>query len=214
MPGFSRSLFSTLAVIALVGLPPALSGCSGGTVQEAFGLDKRAPDEFAVVSRAPLIVPPDYQLRPPEPGAVRPVVGNTADQARASLTGVDRASVGATTVAADGATTPDATASPQSTESVGQAALLGRAVTTPPDPEIRRRLSQENLALAEVEGELYTRLMKWQQPVTLGHTVDAAAESERLLANRAEGKSPTDGDTPVITERRQSPLGGLVEKVF
>jgi hypothetical protein len=213
MPRFSRSLFSTLAVVSLVGLPPALSGCSGGSVQEALGMDKRAPDEFAVVSRAPLIVPPDYQLRPPRPGAVRPVVGNTADQARASLTGVGQASVGATTASADGAPI-SAAAAPEPTTSVGQTALLDRAVTTPADPDIRTRLSRENLALTEVEGELYTRLMKWQQPVALGHTVDAAAESERLLANRVEGKSPTEGDTPVITERRQSPLGGLVETVF
>ena len=30
------------------------------------------PDEFAVESRAPLTVPPDFDLRPPEPGAPRP----------------------------------------------------------------------------------------------------------------------------------------------
>ena len=42
----------------------ALAGCSG-TVQEKLGLGKRAPDEFQVVRRAPLILPPDYSLRPP-----------------------------------------------------------------------------------------------------------------------------------------------------
>ena len=45
-------------------------------------MSKRAPDEFAVVRRAPLIVPPDFDLRPPDPGAPRPNIGTTADQAR------------------------------------------------------------------------------------------------------------------------------------
>src|SRR5918996_1484885 len=70
----------------MLSLLPAV-GCSKGTVQDALGMSKRAPDEFAVVKRAPLIVPPDYDLRPPEPGAPRPNIGRTADQARVALTG-------------------------------------------------------------------------------------------------------------------------------
>ena len=46
----------------------ALAGCSG-SVQESLGLGKRQPDEFQVVRRAPLVLPPDFNLRPPEPGA-------------------------------------------------------------------------------------------------------------------------------------------------
>ncbi|MEM7025403.1 MAG: DUF3035 domain-containing protein, partial [Pseudomonadota bacterium] len=65
----------------------ALGGCARGTVQDTLGLGKRAPDEFAVVKRAPLIVPPEYDLRPPDPGAPRPNVGRTADQARIAMTG-------------------------------------------------------------------------------------------------------------------------------
>ena len=52
---------------------------------DALGMGKRSPDEFAVVKRAPLIVPPDFDLRPPEPGAPRPNVGSTAEQARVAV---------------------------------------------------------------------------------------------------------------------------------
>ena len=45
----------------------ALSGCSDA--KEQLGLTRSAPDEFAVVKRAPLAMPPDYTLRPPRPGA-------------------------------------------------------------------------------------------------------------------------------------------------
>jgi len=46
--------------------------------------DRRSgtPDEFRVVKKAPLTVPPEYSLRPPELGAVRPqeVSAQRADQ--------------------------------------------------------------------------------------------------------------------------------------
>ncbi len=35
-------------------------------------MDPTSPDEFAVESRAPLTIPPDFDLRPPQPGAPRP----------------------------------------------------------------------------------------------------------------------------------------------
>ena len=58
--------------IALLGLPlvlaaMTLSGCD--SLREAAGLTKQSPDEFAVVTKAPLIIPPDFNLHPPTPGA-------------------------------------------------------------------------------------------------------------------------------------------------
>jgi hypothetical protein len=47
-----------------------VSGCTD--VKRAIGLEKTSPDEFAVESRAPLEMPPDFDLRPPQPGASRP----------------------------------------------------------------------------------------------------------------------------------------------
>jgi hypothetical protein len=47
-----------------------LSGCTD--LKRAIGLEKTSPDEFAVESRAPLEMPPDFDLRPPQPGASRP----------------------------------------------------------------------------------------------------------------------------------------------
>jgi hypothetical protein len=61
----SGGIFCAPAVsagIALV-LMTALGGCSG--MSKALGGGKRPPDEFTVVGRAPLVVPPDYNLMPP-----------------------------------------------------------------------------------------------------------------------------------------------------
>ena len=72
---------ATIAVL-MGGAALALSGC--GSLREAAGLTKRSPDEFAVTTKAPLVIPPDFNLRPPMPGAA-PVnqtdPGATAQQA-------------------------------------------------------------------------------------------------------------------------------------
>ena len=41
----------------------ALSACSTAT-KEKLGLTKKAPNEFMVIPRAPLSLPPEYDLRP------------------------------------------------------------------------------------------------------------------------------------------------------
>jgi Protein of unknown function (DUF3035) len=199
--GAGRAVALSLAL----GLP-LLSACSGGSLQSALGLGKRAPDEFAVVSRAPLIVPPDFELRPPRPGEARPMVGTTADQARATLLGE---------APVDSARRPAvAGQQPVLTVSTGEQALLSEAGADDVNPDVRRQIAEENQALASVEQEMFTRLLKWREPVALGAVVDAPAEAERLLANRTGGQPVTAGDTPTVVQRRQSPLGSLVEKVF
>jgi hypothetical protein len=60
-----------------------LTGCSG--FKQAVGLSPQAPDEFAVESRAPLTVPPEFDLRPPAPGAPRPQDGNPAAKAQQAI---------------------------------------------------------------------------------------------------------------------------------
>ncbi len=53
-----------------------ISACGG------IGLGGRdRPDEFAVQRQAPLVVPPDFELVPPVPGAPRPTDGTAAQQA-------------------------------------------------------------------------------------------------------------------------------------
>ena len=53
--------------LLLVCLPLVAAGCSG--LRDAAGLTKKSPDEFAVTTKAPLVVPPNFNLRPPSPGA-------------------------------------------------------------------------------------------------------------------------------------------------
>ena len=71
-----------LALLGLVGLP-LMAGCQ--SLRDAAGLTKQSPDEFAVVTKAPLIIPPDFNLHPPSPGAAPLNQQDPTTAAQASL---------------------------------------------------------------------------------------------------------------------------------
>jgi hypothetical protein len=50
----------------------ALSLGACGNVRQSLGMTRVTPDEFLTVSTAPLSLPPEYGLRPPQPGQPRP----------------------------------------------------------------------------------------------------------------------------------------------
>ena len=60
-----------------------LGGCT--SIRQMVGLDRTGPDEFAVESRAPLTIPPDFDLRPPQPGMARPQEVTAAEKARKAI---------------------------------------------------------------------------------------------------------------------------------
>src|SRR5438105_13935820 len=51
---------------ACAGAAVALSACQ--SIRQATGAAKVAPDEFTVLTKSPLVIPPDFNLRPPQPG--------------------------------------------------------------------------------------------------------------------------------------------------
>jgi hypothetical protein len=70
------------AVVVVTGLaaPSLIAGCTD--FKKTIGLEPTLPDEFAVESRAPLTIPPDFELRPPQPGASRPQEKSADQQAK------------------------------------------------------------------------------------------------------------------------------------
>jgi hypothetical protein len=70
-------------VILLTSAAAMLTACGGGG--GVFNRDR--PDEFAVQRQAPLVVPPDFSLTPPAPGAPRPSEGTASEQALDALFG-------------------------------------------------------------------------------------------------------------------------------
>ncbi|TPG22444.1 DUF3035 domain-containing protein [Sphingomonas koreensis] len=64
-----------------LGLAIALAGCAGRRSLNT------GPDEFEVAREAPLVIPPDFSLTPPQPGAARPQDVDPGTQALAAMFG-------------------------------------------------------------------------------------------------------------------------------
>lgn len=114
-----------------------LAGC--GKTHGGFARNRGRPDEFAVARAAPLVVPPDFALRPPAPGTPRPqeadsstlalqaMFGGPAKRSASESGALDKAGAGradpgirstvgdnGTTVVDKGAATRDVVAAPAS----------------------------------------------------------------------------------------------------
>jgi hypothetical protein len=184
---------------------PAVAGCS--STKEMLGLTKRSPDEFQVVSRAPLSMPPDYSLRPPTPGAPRPQEGTTTDQAQNIVTGYSNR---ATTTLQPDQIPSIGEGEQTTTESAGESAFLQSASLTGIDPNIRKLVDQETAADQDASQSFLDDLVFWRAPEPYGTVVDPVAEQKRLQENQALGQPTDTGETPIIERKKK----GLFEGVF
>lgn len=94
------------------------------------GYDRARPDEFAVARQAPLVIPPDFSLRPPQPGAARPQDTNPSDQALEALFGGTAARSPAETATLDQAGAPSADAGVRSNAGSPSTTVVDKGTTT------------------------------------------------------------------------------------
>jgi len=177
MKNTKAPLFMAFAVLSL-------SACS--QAKEQFDFSKKAPDEFAVTTRAPLEMPPDYNLRPPRPGAPRPQEDSATKEAKQAIFGKEQA---AKIEVKKAASMTD-----------GESILLQRSGATAIDPNIRDTIDRETVELVKENTSTVDRILgkagkKIDVPATV---VDPVKESERILQNKEAGKPVTDGKTPII----------------
>ena len=90
-------------MVAGVAAALLLSGCARG------GANRARPDEFLVARQAPLVIPPDYALVPPQAGAARPQDASSNAQTLEALFGApqNRSAAERSTVSAAGGDTAD-----------------------------------------------------------------------------------------------------------
>jgi hypothetical protein len=194
-----RRQLSLMLATAL--LPFVLTGCESG--KELLGLTKRSPDEFQVVSRAPLSMPPDYNLRPPAPGAPRPQEGTAREQAERVVFGVGGQQLSPDQIPSIGE------GEQASAQSAGESALLQSAGMSGVDPNIRKTVDLETADDEAGSRTFVDSLIFWRQPEPYGTVVDPNAEQKRLQANQALGQPIATGETPTIVRKRKGLLEGL-----
>jgi len=173
----SRTLF---AVVAVAAAALALSGCE--QIRSAAGQGKDSPDEFAVVTKAPLVIPPDFNLKPPAPGTAPTNQTEPTQSAQNALFNADQATV---------ASTLPATMSP------GERYFLAAAGVQNADPAIRQQIASDVKGMRAADDSFTNDMLFWKGPSPApGSTpVDADAEARRIDAARAGGTSTT-GPSP------------------
>ena len=176
-----------------------LGGCENA--KETIGLAKQAPDEFAVVTRAPLNIPPKFDLRPPKPGAKRPQKVTPTSKARTIL--LRKNSLREKTEKTNAAIA-------SGRFSNGEIAFLQRAGALDADSSIRQIVDKEISVLAEVDNSILRKVIFWRKDEKSGVLVDAEKEARRLRQVVAEGEQITKGETPVIVRKKK----GLLEGIF
>ncbi|MES1201144.1 MAG: DUF3035 domain-containing protein [Pseudomonadota bacterium] len=169
-----------IAVIAVLAATAASGGCTH--MKQALGATKVAPDEFRVVSQAPLTLPPDYSLRPPAPGEPRPTELAPDAEAHAALFTQD---VG------QGA-------------SPGEASLVTAAGASAVDPSVREQVDFEGQGIVHKDQSFADRILGFHgsaaaTPENTSTPLDATAEQARLAEQESVRRSTGGGQ--VVIER-------------
>jgi hypothetical protein len=167
--------------LALTAAALTVSAC--GHTKQALGLSKVTPDEFRVVAKAPLVVPPDYALRPPSPGEPRPTELQPESAARQVLLGQRQAE----------------------SRSEGEKLLAAKAGSDKADPLARYVVDDEFGDIAYKEKSFADKLLFWKKEnqvqgsasagATQAAPVDAATEEARL-------KELTGGKSVMIAKQK------------
>lgn len=182
----SYNMVMAFAVIALS--TASLSGCSNP--KKALGLNRSVPDEFTVVSKAPLVLPPEYNLTPANESSITAVAETPSQKAESIVFSLDR----------------KAQVKPVDVKDKSTNKLLAMAGATQDNSGIRATIDKETLGLIEDNKGLGDMLLFWNDTVydPTADTVNAKQEKQRLQSNKKEGKPVTAGETPVVKAKQKT----------
>ncbi len=168
-----RSSVVKFALVAAAGL--SLAACEHS--RNSLGLAQVRSDDYRVVTKAPLVIPPDYAMRPSAPGEPRPQELQPESAGRQALYNERNSEQ----------------------RSVGEKLLVQRAGADHADPLARYVVDDEFGDIAYKEKAFSDKVMAWRkegaQPgAAQGEPIDVAAEQQRLKA--------LTGGKPVIIAKK------------
>lgn len=164
------------ALLAVLAAATAASGCA--SLSRAVGATKTAPDEFRVVTQAPLTLPPDYNLRPPRPGEPRPQELQPSDEARVALFGEN---IGRSA-------------------STGERSLVTAAGAEAADPTIRDTIDYESQGVVRRNENFVNRVLSFGGSQA-APTAPLSAEEEARRLEEDEAIRRATGGGQVVIER-------------
>jgi hypothetical protein len=196
---------TALRIFALAGVALSLIGCE--TVREAAGVVKEPPDEFAVLTKSPLVIPPDFNLRPPKPGASPTNQSSPTESAQAALFADDPATAAA---AMPGTFSPE------------ERIVLASTRGANSDHAIRKQIASDAKAMEATNDGFTDTLLFGAPDPDKGTPLNADAEAQRLQAAKANGQQVASSPTakhPVSAKPEDSATigkesGGWFDGIF
>ena len=152
-----------------------LNACSN--VRDSAGVTRKSIDEFQVIENPPLIIPPDFNLLPPDQLEEKNIDDEEKELAQEILFGLDENEIQPVT----------------QLSTMNQ--ILSKADALDAPSSIREELDREFAQEIKTDGIFQ---ISWENEVEV---LDAIEESKRIRNKNFEGESIAEGDVPIKIEK-------------
>ena len=170
-----RNIMKFTNILMAIFASSIILGCTQTT--KALGIKKNAPNEFNILTKAPLVVPPEYNLRPPQIGTSSSENNYSQESAREALLGnIDEVE-----------------------PTRGEVVLMSKAGVGSANPEIRLEIDGSNSVERKSRG-FSDQVLFWKDGSSISSNstpMDSDVEAKRLEAII----SATGGKDVKITKR-------------
>ncbi len=159
------SMRKTLGILVLVGCLAATTACVSRN--QNYAVNPNSPDEFRVVTKPPLTIPPEFNLRPPETGTTQPSEVVQATETRGRIFGTENFAIGA---------------------SAAERALVVAAGANAVSPYIRSIVDYQEAGVIRRSDRLTDRIIQWwgSEAQLKEASQDSATAGGQVEINRAD----------------------------
>lgn len=176
-------IIKTKKIIAVLSCVIFLQACS--QLKSELGLDRHSPDEFTVIKRAPLSLPPEYNLRPPSENGVIRSIDDTQETAKNTIFGEQKKVV---------------------KYGSGEEVILSKIGADNRQEDIRAILDKESGFTPVKDKSFVDKILEFEDTQEV---VNAKEEKKRIEDTLKAGKDITEGEVKT-TKKKQS----VFDKIF
>ncbi len=151
-----------------------LSACT--KIRDSAGVTRKSIDEFQVIENPPLVIPPDFNLEPPDQLKEKNIDEVEKELAKEILFGINES---------DNVNNNEVSTMNQ---------ILKKTDALEVDSSIREEIDQEFAREIKTKGIFN---VEWEDEIEV---LDAVKESERIRNKNFEGESIADGEVPIKKE--------------
>ena len=151
-----------------------LSACT--KIRDSAGVTRKSIDEFQVIENPPLVIPPDFNLEPPDQLKEKNIDEVEKELAKEILFGINESN------------------NVNNNEVSTMNQILKKTDALEVDSSIREEIDQEFAREIKTKGIFN---VEWEDEIEV---LDAVKESERIRNKNFEGESIADGEVPIKKE--------------